>query len=92
MADRRAAQIHRPPRVPDQPADLVRKWSAQLRQTEPMAELDFSFSRDAITICDMRVPTALRYGDLYTRAEIEDNLHRVDGDMERRVAAFMGKA
>lgn len=77
------------PEVKKQPADLVREWSPLLRDIEPDATLDFSWARDAITICDMRRPASLRYGDLYTRHEIEEGLHKNFGDFERRVRAFM---
>ena len=74
---------------PPQPADLIRDWSRWLRNFEPMAELDFSWPKQAITICDMRVPNALRYGILYTVAEVANEAYS-DADRERRVKAFMG--
>jgi len=78
--------------APMQPADLIRQWAPLVHAWEPMAELDWSFNQDAITISDMRVTNALRYGVLYTRHEIEDCLYKIDGDLERRLKAFMGKA
>ena len=53
------------------------------------AELDFSWKDDAITICDMRIPSALRYGVLYTRKEIQD-LEGEFPDFKARVSKFMG--
>lgn len=79
------------PEPQKQPADLVREWSPLLREIEPDAVLDFSWARNAITICDMRRPNALRYGDLYTAAEIANGLHKAFGDFEKRVGAFMAK-
>jgi len=76
---------------PRQPNDLIRDWTRWLRDFEPMAELDFSWPKQAITICDMRVPNALRYGILYTVAEIANEAYS-DTDRERRVKAFMGIA
>jgi hypothetical protein len=78
-----------PPSV-KQPSELMREWAPHVRSLNPMAELDFSFSKDAIVICDMTVPNALRYGVLYTRAEINDGLYKLAGDIDRRVNAFMG--
>lgn len=86
-----AAHAKKPiPEKPKQPAELIREWAPLARSISPMAELDFSFSKDAITICDMTVPNALRYGDLFRRAEINDNLYKLPGEVERRIRAFMG--
>ena len=74
---------------PPQPADLIREWAPWLRRFEPSAEIDFSWSRDAITICDMRTPNALRYRDLYTTAELVNGDHKRVGDVDRRVRSFM---
>lgn len=79
------------PAAEKQPADLIREWSPLLREIEPDAVLDFSWTRNAITICDMRRPNALRYGDLYTAVEIAHELHKTFGDFEKRVSAFMVK-
>lgn len=79
----------KPPAPPVQPADLIREWAPMLKRIDPNAELDFSFAQDAITICDMRVPNALRYGVLYGRRDIQEGLHKVAGDFERRVREFM---
>ena len=80
------------PEVKKQPADLIREWSPILLEIEPDAVLDFSWARNAITICDMRQPNALRYGDLYTGSEIDGGMYKVAGDFERRVNAFMAKS
>jgi len=74
---------------PQQPADIIREWTPLLRKIDDNAELDFSFAKDAITICDMRVPNALRYGVLYGRRDLQDGLHKLPGDFERRVRDFM---
>ena len=76
---------------PLQPSDLIRQWAPWLREFEPYAELDYSWPRRAITICDMRVPNALRFGVMYTDAEIVNGAYS-DEDRERRVKAFMGIA
>ncbi len=81
-----------PPTRQRRGADCVIEWGAKLRDIEPMAELDFSWSHDAVTICDMRIPNALRYGDLYSSAEVARGDDRKPGDFERRVRAFMAKA
>ena len=81
-----------PPKVIRRGADCVVEWGRKLREIEPEAELDFSWSRDAVTICDMRMPNALRYGDLYKSAEIARDEDLRPGDFEKRVAAFMGRA
>jgi hypothetical protein len=79
-----------PPR-PKQAADLIAEWTPIVRAIDPNAELDFSFMKDAITICDMRRPSSLRYGTLYTREELLDNLYKLHGDMEKRVRDFMAR-
>jgi hypothetical protein len=79
-----------PVEQPKQPAELVREWNQAVRAINPMAELDFAFAADAITICDMTVPNALRYGILFKRAEINDGLYKLPGEIEKRVRAFMG--
>lgn len=73
-------------------ANCIVEWSRKLREIEPEAELDFSWVRDAVTICDMRMPNALRYGDLYKSAEIARDEDLKPGDFEKRVAAFMGRS
>jgi hypothetical protein len=72
-----------------QPADLVREWIPLVRDIDRFAEIDFSYRDDAITICDMRAPAALRWGILYRRHELQDNLYKIQGDLERRVKEFM---
>jgi hypothetical protein len=37
----------------------------------------------------MRVPNALRYRDLYTSADLSREEYKREGDLERRVKAFM---
>lgn len=79
------------PEIKKEPSDLVREWGPLLREIEPDGVLDFSWARNAITICDMRRPSSLRYGDLYTCEEIKNGMHKVFGDFERRVRSFMAK-
>lgn len=75
-----------------QPADYIETWAPMLRAIEPEAELDFSFSHDAIVIIDKRVPSAQRVGVLYARHELEDNLHHAAGDIEKRMNEFLRKS
>lgn len=79
----------RPTPPPPQPAELVRQWAKLVRDIDVDAELDFSFAKDAITICDMRAPNALRYGVLFTRKELDDLAYRKPDEIERRVREFM---
>lgn len=72
-----------------QPADLIAEWAPWVKTNFPFVELDFSFSQNAITICDMRVPNALRYGVLYKKDETEMGEHKKPGDLERRIREFM---
>lgn len=51
-------------------------------------ELDYSFKHDAITITDMRVPSALRMGVLFTRHEIEAGADLAPGEFAKRVNEF----
>lgn len=74
--------------LPLQPADYIRQWVPMVRAIDENAELDFSFAKDAITICDMRVPNALRYGNLFTRKELQEG-KPASGEVERRVREFM---
>lgn len=78
----------RPPERPPQPADLLRQWTRLARGIDGNVELDFSFSRDAITMCDMRAPNALRYADLFTRKELADGQPALS-EVERRIREFM---
>jgi hypothetical protein len=82
----------RSPAKIEQPADLLDRWRPLVRELEPYAELDFSFSQNAITICDMRAPASLRYGKLFTTQEITDGAYKPKGELERRVRAFMDRA
>jgi hypothetical protein len=82
-----AKQKQAPP--PPQPADYIRQWAPMVRAIDENAELDFSFAKDAITICDMRIPNALRYGNLFTRTELAAEAHKKPGEVERRVREFM---
>ena len=77
------------PPLPPQPADLIREWGPRVRAIDSCIELDYSWANSAITICDMRVPNALRYRDLYTSADLSRGEYKRDGDLERRVKAFM---
>ena len=81
-----AKQKQAPP--PPQPADYIRQWAPMVRAIDENAELDFSFTKDAITICDMRIPNALRYGNLFTRKELQEGKPAL-GEVERRVREFM---
>lgn len=76
------------PPPPPQPADYIRQWAPMVRAIDENAELDFSFTKDAITICDMRIPNALRYGNLFTRTELQKG-QPAPGEVERRVREFM---
>jgi hypothetical protein len=78
----------RPAPPPPQPADLIRQWQPLAYGVSDAAELDFSFVKDAITICDMRVPNALRYGVLFTRRELQERRRTAD-EVEQRVREFM---
>lgn len=78
----------RPPERPPQPADLVRQWAKLARNIDDNVELDFSFSRDAITMCDMRAPSALRYADLFTCKELGEGQPALS-EVERRIREFM---
>jgi hypothetical protein len=79
----------RPAPPPPQPAELINRWRDLVRSIDECAELDFSFAKNAIEICDMRVPNALRYGVLFTRREIDEGAWRRPDEIERRVREFM---
>lgn len=73
------------------PAELIAEFNPIAKAIDKKIELDYSFYRAAITICDMTVPNAMRYGDLYTLDELHENLHKIPGDLVRRIKAFMGQ-
>ena len=73
--------------------EFLELWQPKLRRTvDDMIELDFSFRDDAITITDMRIPSALRTGVLYTRKEVEDRVDLHPGDINERIDRFMAQA
>lgn len=67
-------------------------WQPKIRAVDADIEIDFSWSKKAITITDMRIPSALRTGTLYTQQEVEDGADRVPGDLNRRVEQFLAQA
>ena len=67
-------------------------WQPRVRKVTNEVEIDFSWRDRAITITDMRIPSALRTGVLYTQQEVEDGADRVEGDMDIRVNAFLTQA
>jgi len=69
-------------------ADFLREWQGLSKHFGDV-ELDFSFQHDAITITDMRIPSALRTGVLYTRHEVADGIDRIHGDFAKRIQRFM---
>ena len=73
-------------------ADFLNEWQPRVWREYDNVELDFSFKDDAITITDMRIPSALRTGVLYTRVEVEAKADRTPGDLNARVERFMAQA
>ena len=69
--------------------DFLEYWSPKLREINEDAELDYSFRDDSITITDMTIPSALRTGILFTRAEVEDHADQKFGEFAERVKAYM---
>ena len=86
-----ARKINRPAPRKLQPADYIEIWAPLLRSIEPEAELDFSFSKDAITITDMRIPTAMRTGILFGRHDLDDLAHFKLGEVERRMHDYLSR-
>ena len=73
--------------------EFLDEWRPRVRKSvDDMIELDFSWKDDAITITDMRIPSALRTGVLYTRVEVEAKADRTPGDLNARVERFMAQA
>ena len=83
-----------PPVKPRTCAEFLDEWQPRIRKSVSDAiEIDFSWKDDAITITDMRIPSALRTGILYSRKEVEDRVDIVNpGDLNRRVQQFMSQA
>lgn len=79
----------KPAPPPPQPAELIDRWRSLVKSIDEHTELDFSFAKNAITICDMRMPNALRYGTLFTRKECDEGVWRKPDEIERRVREFM---
>lgn len=71
--------------------EFLEEWLPRIRNSGEPIELDYSFSDDAISVTDMRIPSALRTGVLYRRHEVEDNVDRVRGDFDKRVKDFLAK-
>lgn len=72
-----------------QPGDVLPELIYKVKELVGFdAELDFSWKNDAVTICDMRVPSSLRYRNLYTREEIQ-NSGGLFPDLSLRVSRFM---
>ena len=69
--------------------DFLEYWSPKLREINEDAELDYSFRDDAITVTDMTIPSALRTGVLFTRAEVEDREDQKFGEFAERIKAYM---
>jgi hypothetical protein len=67
-------------------------WQPRIRKVTIDVEIDFSWRDHAITITDMRIPSALRTGVLYTQEEVEEGADRAEGDMNARVNAFLTQA
>lgn len=81
-----------PPEEPEiQPAAVMPKLIRRVRDLFGLdVELDFSWADDAIIVCDMRVPSALRYSILYTRTDIQKSLGKFP-DLSSRIQKFMGQ-
>ena len=69
--------------------DFLEYWAPKLPEINEDAELDYSHRDDSITITDMSIPSALRTGVLFTRAEVEDNADQKYGEFAERVKAYM---
>lgn len=71
--------------------EFLDEWQPKVRDGEQPIEIDYSWEHDAVTITDMRIPSALRTGVLYKRQEVEDHLDMQTGDFGKRVVAFMSR-
>lgn len=81
----------RPAPKPRTCQEFLEEWLPRVRNDGTPIELDYSFNNDAITVTDMRIPSALRTGVLYHRHEVEDKLDRVRGDFAKRVSVFLAQ-
>lgn len=72
--------------------EFLEYWQPRIRAVDAAIEIDFSWRDKAITVTDMRIPSALRTGVLYTQQEVEDGADRVEGDLNRRVERFLSQA
>ena len=73
-------------------AEFLDYWQPRVRRTDAPIELDFSWNDMAITVTDMRIPSALRTDILYTQQEVENGADRVEGDLNARVDKFLTQA
>ncbi len=71
--------------------DFLDEWMPKVRAHGLPIEIDFSFRDNAITMTDMRIPSALRTGVLYTTQDVHDGADHVEGDFGKRVDAFLAK-
>ena len=72
--------------------EFLEYWQPRIRAVNADIEIDFSWRDKAITVTDMRIPSALRTGVLYTQQEVEDGADRTPGDFGRRVDRFLAQA
>lgn len=72
--------------------EFIEYWQPRIRAVDADIEIDFSWKDQAITVTDMRIPSALRTAVLYTQQEVENCVDREEGDFNRRVQDFMKQA
>ena len=72
--------------------EFLEHWQPRIRSVNVDIEIDFSWRDKAITVTDMRIPSALRTGVLYTQQEVEDGADQVQGDFASRVDRFLAQA
>jgi len=79
------------PRRPRFCQEFLDHWNPRIRGMFDCVELDYSYFHRGISVTDMRIPSALRHAKLYSEAEVNDRVDLEEGDLERRVDAFLRK-
>jgi len=88
MAERHFSKAR--PKEKMTPGKFVEMYAERLKLLDDALDMDVCWAKDsAIMLHDMRRPNAIRQGILYTKAELEDGVFEIVGDMERRARKFL---
>ena len=73
------------------PGRFIEEFYPALKRIDDGFDMDVSWQDgQAFMLHDIRIPNAIRRRIVYTKQEIEDGVHEIVGDFERRVRRLMG--